>query len=177
MTRSDEELMAAYVGGDASAFDDLFSRYAPQLLRLLRSSSLTPDQAADLVQETFLRVHRARNDWRPGARLRPWVMTIALNLKRELYRRRGRRPEVPLTRADGSSVEPEPVRSDPRVDDLDEALGQLPDAQREAIVLHWIEGFSFSDVGRMVGASTSAVKVRAHRGYRRLRELLDGGDG
>lgn len=171
---TDEELMVAYVRGDPGAFDELFGRYGQLLLRLFVASGLRREDAADLVQETFLRVHRARRDWRQGARLRPWLMTIALNLKRELFRRRGRRPEVPQQREDGSAIEPPPVEANEQVQALYDALGLLPETQREAIVLHWIGGFSFQEVGGIVGASTSAVKVRAHRGYQRLRELMPG---
>ena len=54
------------------------------------------------------------------------------------------------------------------------ALAQLPDAQREAILLHRFEGLSFAEIAEHVGLTESAVKVRAHRGYERLRELLKG---
>lgn len=172
---SDEELMAAYVGGDRSAFAELFSRYGPRLQRLMQRDMSRAEDAHDLVQQTFLQLHRARNDFRVGAKLRPWLFTIALNLKRQHFRRLGRRPESSLDAEDGG-IEPVAPRGNPeaRVGDvqLRAALQKLPDAQREVIVLHWFEGLSFREIATAVGASQSAVKVRAHRGYNKLRETM-----
>lgn len=172
--RSDEELMAAYVAGDSAAFKEIFERYAPLLLRVLTRDLRSSSDGADLVQQTFLQLHRARNDFRADAKLRPWLFTIALNLKREHFRRLKRRPEAPLA-LDGRMDPPEGPRGQERADarsTLSVALAQLPEDQREVIVLHWFEGLAFPEVAELVGASVSAVKVRAHRGYVQLRALL-----
>ena len=171
---SDEQLMSAYVGGNPAAFQELFRRYAPRLLALVRRDLWSKREAEDIVQETFLHVHRARNDFREGAPLRPWVMTIALNLKREYFRRKGRRPEQPLE-LDGRSdpaVEPSNGEQQETAGLVREALSCIPEPQREVIELHWFQGLSFPEVATVLGASVSAVKVRAHRGYERLREAL-----
>jgi RNA polymerase sigma factor (sigma-70 family) len=171
---SDEELMAAYVAGDSAAFEELFRRYAPALLRVIGRQLSSPGEAHDLVQQTFLQLHRARRDFKPGARLRPWIFTIALNLKREHFRRLRRRPEAPLE-LDGRNDPATPPVSPERAENeraVRRALDQLPPDHREVIVLHWFEGLSFPEVSAIVGASVSAVKVRAHRGYVALRKLL-----
>ena len=103
---SDEELMAAYVGGDRSAFAELFARYGPRLQRLMQRDMSRAEDAHDLVQQTFLQLHRARNDFRVDAKLRPWLFTIALNLKRQHFRRLGRRPESSLDAEDGAGSPP-----------------------------------------------------------------------
>ena len=82
-TPTDEELMDAYVDGDDAAFRVLFERYAPILLRLTRRHLRDEELAREIVQQTFFRLHGARNDFRRGSKLRPWVMTIAMNLVRE----------------------------------------------------------------------------------------------
>lgn len=178
---SDEELMAAYVAGDETAFSELFRRYAPILLRLMLHRISRTQEAEDLVQQTFLQLHRSRHDFRVGAPLRPWLFTIALNLRFQHFRESGRRRETPL---DITSLE---LGGDWDVDPLFEwadqsrevqlALTKLPPDQRNVIVLHWIEGLSFAEVSRTVGASVNAVKVRAHRGYIGLRKLLKRPDG
>ena len=180
---SDEALMDAYVArGDHAAFEQLFRRYAPPLRAMAKRQLRSDELARDIVQQTFLHVHRARRDFRRGARLKPWVFTIATNLIREHYRRLGRRPETSYDAARDAAPGIEPTQ-DPvdlaelqarqlDVGRLREALGQLPDSQRLVIELHWIQGHSFPEVARMVGASVSAVKVRAHRGYRKLRGLV-----
>ena len=171
---SDEELMAAYIAGDKAAFRELFRRYTPLLQRAMARDLRSPEAANDLVQQTFLHLHRSRLDFEPGRKLKPWIFTIALNLKREYFRRNKRRYETSLD--DDRAVEPfEGPRGQERFDAAREtarALSTLPDDQREVIELHWFGGLSFPEVAEAVGASVSAVKVRAHRGYVALRARL-----
>jgi RNA polymerase sigma-70 factor (ECF subfamily) len=129
--------------------------------------------AEELVQQTFLQLHRARFDFDASQRFRPWILTIALNLKREHFRQQRRRPTVELE--DRSA----PPRDHERWEagrSVAWALERLPGDQREVIQLHWFEGLSFADVARCLGIGKVAAKVRAHRGYRRMRSLLDTGD-
>jgi RNA polymerase sigma-70 factor (ECF subfamily) len=169
---SDEELMLAYQKGDAAAFRELFERYTPQLTRILQRDIGSADDVRDLVQQTFLQLHRARHDFRTDRKLRPYLITIALNLKRQHLRTLARRPRM----TDLDSVQPaaqtRSAESRDNAHKLREALAALPAAQRDAIVLHWFEGFSFAEVAEILGIKLSAVKVRAHRGYQRLRERL-----
>ena len=174
--RSDEELFGAYRAGDGAAFDELFRRYSGSLLRLMRRQVRTSEDATDLVQQTFLQLHRARNDFREGAPLRPWLYTIALNLRREYFRRRARRPESPtelMEREDENTRTPEAeVESAQTSLRVREALSDLPEGQQVVIELHWFEGLSFPDIAAMLDLGLSAVKVRAHRGYEQLRTEL-----
>jgi RNA polymerase sigma-70 factor (ECF subfamily) len=171
---SDEELMAAYVAGDQRAFAELFRRYAPLLERALARELSARSEVRDLIQQTFLHLHRSRFDFEPGRKLKPWIFTIALNLKREYFRRGKRRRETSLEQ----EGVPEPAvapRGQERADaarELAPALAALPRDQREVIELHWFAGLSFSEVAESVGASVAAVKVRAHRGYVALRQAL-----
>ena len=187
-SRSDEQLMGAYVAGDAAAFRVIFERYAPLLMRAMLRELYVREEANDLVQQTFLQLHRARLDFDAGQKLKPWIFTIAMNLKREYFRKKKRRPE--------RSFDPESM-AEPAVEALGAArvdarrtlarvMGDLPADQREVIELHWFDGLEFPEVATVVGASVSAVKVRAHRGYVRLRQALgddvalppvEGGDG
>lgn len=166
--------MAAYIAGDAAAFRELFARYSALLYRMMLRDLRRAEEARDLVQQTFLHLHRARHDFDGRLRFRPWIFTIALNLKREHFRRVRRRPESSLD-AEGA---PEPAeaghgdRSDAR-QAIRHGLARLPRDQREVIELHWFDGLSFAEVAGVVGASVAAVKVRAHRGYVALRRLLD----
>lgn len=172
--QTDEELMAAYVAGDDAAFDLLFQRYAPMLLRMMRRQLAQPEDGQELVQQTFLQLHRARLDFEPGRRLRPWLMTIAFNLKREYFRRKKRRPEAPLD-VDPAVDDPNEHRLErtQAAEGLQRALARLPEGQRVVIAMHWFDGLSFPEVAEITGLTLSAVKVRAHRGYRALRELLE----
>ncbi|MEO7035931.1 MAG: RNA polymerase sigma factor [Polyangiaceae bacterium] len=171
---TDEELMAAYILGDKSAFRELFQRYTPLLQRAMARDLRSPEEANDLVQQTFLHLHRSRLDFEPGRKLKPWIFTIALNLKREYFRRSKRRHETSLD--DDRIAEPfEGPRGQERSDAAREtarALAALPADHREVIELHWFGGLSFPEVAEAVGSTVAAVKVRAHRGYVALRARL-----
>ena len=173
-SRSDEQLMAAYVAGDLAAFQAIFARYAPLLTRAMLRGLYVREEANDLVQQTFLHLHRARNDFDLNQKLKPWLFTIGMNLKREYFRRSKRKPEISLEL--GSAMEPVlPSAGIARVEarlTLAQALSNLPPDRREVIELHWFDGLDFPEVAIVVGASVSAVKVRAHRGYLGLRKAL-----
>ncbi|MCC6526336.1 MAG: RNA polymerase sigma factor [Polyangiaceae bacterium] len=164
--------MVAYVGGDEQAFRELFLRYAPRLLAMMRRQVRGADDAAELVQQTFLQLHRARLDFQPGRALRPWLLTIAFNLRRQHFRRLRRRPEAPLEEEPPASPPRDRVAAAQTRARLRAALAALPQGQREVITLHWFEELSFPEVAEVLGLGLSAVKVRAHRGYLALRELL-----
>jgi RNA polymerase sigma factor (sigma-70 family) len=166
----DELLMERFLGGDASAFEALFARHAARVHAYLRRM-VGPTGADDLTQTTFLSVVRSRERFVRGARFRPWLYAIASNAARDQLRRA--RFEQPTE--DGAPLEQvaEDVLPDPALEKaVHRALAQLPAPQREAIVLHRFQGFSFGEIAETLGLTESAVKVRAHRGYVRLRVLL-----
>ena len=175
---TDEQLMLRHAqGDDPQAFQELFRRHAKRLHGFFLRSTGEDAIAHDLVQQTFLHVHRARADFRADSHFRGWLYTIATNVRRELFRRRARKPEAPLDAlghrepsvdADATTVTQRTVRR---------ALQELPEAQREVVVLHWYAGWSFPEIAQMVGSTHAAVKVRAHRGYERLRALLGEEEG
>ena len=172
--RTDEELMRAYVGGDAAAFRVLFDRYGPRLLRLAMRYMRDEELAREVVQQTFFRLHAARNDFRLDAKLRPWVFTIAMNLVREHYRKKKRRKETALeeARIPAPEARRSPLELRERATLLRRALGELPDSQREVVELHWFEERPFREVAAIVGSTEGAVRVRAHRAYKKLAALL-----
>ncbi len=173
MEDTDEVLLARYVdAGDGSAFEALFRRYGGRITALFRRNGAGDTLAEDLAQQTFLQVHRARADFRRDGRVRPWIFAIALNTQREHWRRLKRRPEEAFEpeRHVEPSVAPGTSSASDRL--VRRALASLPEAQREVIVLHWFEGLPFEEIAAVVGASRAAVKVRAHRGYERLRVAL-----
>ena len=173
---TDEELMVAYARGDAAAFARLFSRFSPLLLGVMRGGMRDEETARELVQQTFLQLHRARRDYKPGQPLRPWLLTIAYNLKRDHFRRKTRRPEVGLESAPeqvNGRTPAQALERHGRARKLRAALSRLPDDQRQVIELHWFGEVPFAEIAQTVGSSVGAVKVRAHRGYKKLRGLLE----
>lgn len=165
--------MARFCDGDLRAFEALFQRYG-QVIRAYLAHLVGAVQADDLSQATFLSVVRARGRFDRKARFKPWLYAIATNAARDYLRRR--REE--LTDAGELSEVADQGGREARDESLEKAvqnaLAQLPENQRVAIVMHRFQNFSFAEVAQALDLSESAVKVRAHRGYKRLRELLRG---
>ena len=172
---TDEELMALYtLQGERRAFEELFRRYGGRLTGYFMRVTGNAELSRDMVQLTFLHVHRARADFEHGRPFRPWFYTIASNVRREHFRRQSRKPETAYDpdRHGEPALGPDVSTASDRV--VRRALEQLDASQREVVLLHWYEGLSFREIGEAVGASTSAVKVRAHRAYKKIRALLEG---
>jgi RNA polymerase sigma-70 factor (ECF subfamily) len=176
------ELMQRYQDGDARAFRELYALVAPRLLGYLLKMAHSRAVADDLLQQTFLKIHRARAAYVRDADPLPWMYAIAHRTfldavradKRAIVRSAG--DEVPEVAA-GLTGESADRRDEPRVDPelakaaLD-ALAELPTGQREAVVLTKLDGKTVAQAAEIAGTTIGAMKVRAHRGYERLRTLL-----
>ena len=171
---SDEALMEQFCEGNAAAFDTLFSRHAPAVRGYLARLVGSTASADDLTQTAFLSLVRARGRFLKGSRFKPWLYAIATNAARD-SRRRGKH-EALTDSGDLPQQAGEEMRlADPGLEkQVHLALKQLPDNQREAILQHRLHGLSFAEIAAVEGVTESAVKVRAHRGYERLRVLLKG---
>jgi len=180
-----KELMARYCDGDASAFRELYTLVAPRLLGYLMKMARQRALAEDLLQHTFLKVHRARSAYVRGADPVPWIYAIAhrtfLDEARKQKRavvRVGEGDQLPEQQADLRG-DADDRRDEPRADPelltaaLD-ALAELPAQQREAVVLTKLDGKSVAEAAEIAGTTVGAMKVRAHRGYEALRKLLSG---
>jgi len=156
--------MEAYAAGSTDGLERLFDRYAPLLLNVLQR------RMAD--QQTFLQLHRARADFDPSRRFRPWLFSIALNVQREYFRFRERHPETNLLDESLGEVCSGAGRAEAAWD-LERALPSLSAEQREVVELHWLGDLTFPEVAAIVGATVSTTRVRAYRAYTRLRTLLE----
>lgn len=178
-----KELMERYCAGDAAAFRELYAVVAPKLYGYLLRMARQREVADDLLQQTFLKVHRARGAFVVGADPVPWIYSIAHRTFLDEARRSKRAvvgvgaseelPEVPADlhgRTDGTGDEP---RHDPDVTRAAlAALSSLPAQQREAVVLTKLDGKSVAEAAAIAGTTVGAMKVRAHRGYSALRKVL-----
>ena len=174
--------MAKYQDGDAAAFRELYALVAPRLLGYLMKMAREKALADDLLQQTFLKVHRARGAYVRGADPLPWIYSIAhrtfIDETRKVKRAvvRVADEDIPEVAAgiDGVTAD---RRDEPRVDpelarEALDALAQLPEQQREAVVLTKLDGKSVAEAAEIAGTTVGAMKVRAHRGYEALRKLL-----
>lgn len=172
------ELMIAYQRGELEAFDGLFDALAVNVRNYLASLARSVDRADDLLQETFLQVHRARHTYSPPRPVKPWIFGIARNVFLMDRRSRGRKarhetlakedlPELPVTAL---------AEDLPATAELAAALRELPDDRREALVLHHLHGFSYKEIGAMLGITGRAAKLRSFRGMQQLRDVMGEGE-
>ena len=176
----DVRQMLAFREGDVRAFDALFQRWAGPLLRYLERMLQDAAGAEDLVQEVFLRVHRARERYRPEARFSTWIFRIATNLAlNELRRPRRRETHTSLDAEEGPERSAPTTATDDAVhakriaDDVEIALRSLPERQRAALWLSAVEGFSYAEVGESLDVSEKAVKALVHRARSNLASRLE----
>lgn len=175
----DARLMQAFCAGDSSAFDALFSRWARPLLRYLRRLVGDPVAAEDLIQETFLRVHRARRRYVPEARFSSWLFTIATRLALNELQRPRRAADRAGAPADAGLALPAP---DAPADEalharrlgrsLEPALRALPERQRAALWLAAVEGLSYAEVAAALETTEKSVKALVHRARAALAAAL-----
>ncbi len=175
----DVRLMLAFAAGDEAAFAALFERWSRPLLRYLERLVREAATAEELVQEAFVRVHRARESYRPEARFSTWLYRIATHLAWNELRRPHRR--APHDSVD-AGAEVEVVAPGAAVDELvharrvsaevEVALAALPERQRAALWLAAVEGQSYAEVAAALATSEKAVKALVHRARAALAEAL-----
>jgi len=171
---SDEMLFVAYCRGDSAAFETLFHRYQHQLCRHIEKMLNDLAAAEDLVVETFLRLHRHRQQYRGGDSIRGWIYTIARNLARNWLRRERLRRWLPLTITDSAlTTEVPAVSEDKEIREIvAAAFANLPIRQREVCSLRLFGELSLEEIAQVVKVSLGTVKSRLFYGQRRLRDLL-----
>lgn len=167
--------MIRYQQGDAVAASKLAEELSARLYRFFVLQVRNHQEAEDLVQDCWLRIHKARHTYRSGEPLLPWVYAIARRTQVDRYRKRHRiaRHELP---DDGAAEQIAAASSDSvekgRLPELSELLKSLPERQRETVLLLKVAGLSLEEVARATGATVGAVKQRAHRAYATLRRLF-----
>ncbi len=167
------ELMARAQGGDRRAYEAVLGAVA-RLVRELARPRL-PDAVDDVVQETLIAIHHALHTYDPSRRFAPWMYAIARHRLTDIARQRERRQRTEA-RAPVAAVPHETIADRMSTASfVRRALAHLSTRQREVIEMLKLEERSVAEIAARTGLSESAVKVAAHRGYRRLRALLASG--
>ena len=168
-----EILMARYQQGDYAAVSDLIGRISPQLHRFFLVQSASRADADDLLQETWLRIHKVRHTYRPGEPALPWLYAIARYVRVDHYRK-SVRTTAGERRLEAMSKEAVAVAGKlDHVESLEALLAPLPESQREVIEMLKVAGMSLEEVARATSSSVGSVKQKAHRAYTKLRETMN----
>lgn len=176
---SDGELADLSIAGRQQAFAELLRRHREPVYRLIVGNIADPDEALDLVQETFVSAHRALRRYDPERPMRAWLSRIALNKCRDWLRRRKVRRFLGLAPAAEAPDLPEdrPTQEMQAADrqELERVareIAELPSSLREPLVLHVLESLSQAETGAILSISEKAVETRLRRARIRLSERI-----
>lgn len=170
-----ESLMQRYQEADPAATAELVRSISPMLLRFLAGPLQTRSQAEDMLQECWLRVHKARHTYRPGAPVLPWIFAIARYTRVDAYRKRSRIDRSEYQSEDLEAVARATVDGPADSDGMDlwRLVGTLPRSQQEVVKMLKVTGMSLEEVALATGGTVGSVKQKAHRAYTKLRQLLE----
>jgi RNA polymerase sigma-70 factor (ECF subfamily) len=172
--------------GDSEAFAELVNKYKQPVMNVIYRVLRDQTEAEDLAQNVFVQVYKSADRYKASARFTTWLFTIARNLCLNEIRRRSRHPADSLEGSHSDS-EDQPARQfeDPKTasppdtllsreleQKVEQALAELPENQRTAIVLCRQEELSYEEIAEVLGCSLSATKSLIHRGREALKEKL-----
>ena len=182
MAETDEELVAAFRGGDLSAFDTLVHRWERKIQGAIYRIMGSSEDARDLAQEAFLRAYRGLPTFKSEARFSSWLYQIALNLCRDRLRQRRGKTLVSIDDLDAATAA-RIERTGATAQDMVEAqdlgrmvaavMSELPEEQREVITLKEYQGLTFQEIADTLEVPVSTVKTRLYRGLVQMRERLE----
>ena len=183
------QLMLRAKEGDAGAFTQLVKAYQDRLTNIFFHMVSSQEAAEDLAQDVFLRIYRARHGYQPTARFSTWLFRIANNLASNSRRSKGRRKEVNLAGSESGplgvrpqeqlAVEKSGLMPNRQLDKqelqavVQQAMEQLNERQRLAVLLNKYEDMSYEDIGEAMEMSAAAVKSLLSRARDNLRQVLE----
>ena len=177
--------MTRLASGHNPALDDLMERHAPKLFNYLALSLQDESDAADLTQETFVRVFQNRTKFDTRMKFSTWLYAIAMNLVKDRYRHRTRHPQVSLDAENEATGEDfresipeqqptpsESLQSVERAEAVCKAVEQLPKELRTPLILSEYEELSHAEIGEILKCTPKAVETRIYRARQQLRTSL-----
>jgi len=182
----DAALMLRVKQGEVSAFEDLVDKYKQPVINLIYRTLPDAAEAEDLAQNVFLQAYKAADRYRVSAKFSTWLFTIARNLCLNEIRRRSRHPadsldvthpdddDQPLRQYEDKKLTapPDALLKRELVEKVEQALSELPEHQRTAILLCREEELSYEEIAEVLGCSLSATKSLIHRGRETLKQKL-----
>jgi RNA polymerase sigma-70 factor (ECF subfamily) len=174
---SDAELLARHVAGDAAAFTALVNRHRDRLWAVALRTTQDPEEAADALQDALISAFRRASQFRGESAVTTWLHRIVVNASLDRLRRRNVRATVPL-------FEEQDIPRESLIDPTDhihqremqlvitQALAELPEDQRQAVLLVDIEGYTIDEAAALIGCPSGTVKSRCSRARVKLAKQL-----
>jgi RNA polymerase sigma factor (sigma-70 family) len=177
--RNDEDLMLAYGAGEITAFEELYSRHRGPLFRFMVRQVREHGTAEELFQDVWHKVIGARERYRPEAKFSTWLYQIAHNRLTDHWRAQSHRPPVPEDAVERAEREPDPQTPERQLSAFEErrrlqlALEQLPDDQRETVLLRLEQDLSLEEIAAITGVGRETVKSRLRYAMDKLRQRMN----
>jgi RNA polymerase sigma-70 factor, ECF subfamily len=181
----DAQDMSRLAGGHSAALNDLMERHAEKLFHYLVRSLQNEEDAADLAQETFVKIYQNREKFDPGQKFTTWLYAIASNLVRDRYRWRSRHPQVSLDAENDQTEstlqdtlpadEPLPdqsLQTEERADAVRHAIAALPEELRQPLILAVYQDLPQAEIAAILDCSIKAIETRVYRARQQLRAAL-----
>ena len=172
-TRVDWEaaLVQRACAGDTRAFERLYREHAGRVYGLCLRMTRDPQLAEDCTQDTFINAWRALAKFETRSSLSTWLHRIAVNVS--LAKRRKSPPVEPVPEDDEGVATQWTVETPVEVQEIESAIGALPEGARDALVLHALYGYSHGEAAQMLGIAEGTCKAQLHRARKLLRERLN----
>ncbi len=170
------QLISLARSGDQNAFCTLVERYMKQAYNIAYGYVQNHDDAADIAQESFVRVFRSIRSFRGDAGFGTWLYRIVTNLALNRIKKRSQKAarEIPIEESGHASAATLPdFGNSGQSELLERALHELPTLQRAAVILRHLNGFSTREVSRILRCSEGTVKTHLHRGLKKLKSKLE----
>ena len=177
MESSDASIVRRVLGGEVDAYSILVDRYFDHYVRFAIHLVGNREDAEEVVQDTFLRAYRALGRYEERERFGAWLLRILVNRARTVSAMGRRREKMFPEQIDETlpeAAEAHPADRAALREEMGRALAQLGADQREAFLLHYVEGLSYEEMAGVTGSGVSALKMRVKRSCERLREILQG---
>ena len=175
----DDVLMLAWAAGDAASFELLYARHRGPLYRFLLRQVRDPALADEFFQDVWQRVIAARQGWKPEAAFRTWLFRIAHNRLNDYWRGLKHRPAAPDDADERAARVPDPSSPERELSEFEQrrrlqlAIEELPEEQREAVLLRLEQELSLEEIGAITGAGRETVKSRLRYAMDKLRARLN----
>ena len=161
-------LMTQYQSADPVALDELVRKVSPPLLRYFNNSQLDRNDAEDMMQDCWLRIHRSRHTYRSSEPVMPWIYAIARHTRLDAYRKRRRLASREMLVANvPDTLHQETPES--RQDEFERLISILPVSQREVLFMLKVSGMSLEEIAKATASTVGAAKQKARRAYSTLR--------
>lgn len=179
----ENEIIRSVLRGNVNDFEKLVTAYEKNVYNIALRMVGDPDDAADMTQETFIKAYRALSSFRGDSKFSSWLYRIASNVCLDFLRSRSRHPQVSLSTVDEddrATFELPDMRQNPEeqlmkklgMEAVRRGLEQLPEQQRQILVLRELGGLSYAELAQTLGLEEGTVKSRIFRARKRLCALL-----